>query len=534
MKTRFSIYASALVLAGLLAALDSGCKKKQTVEQNSNAPTIRSQTNSPVVPAEKTSFNEVTSQLDPGGDFYLYLGTAQWLEHLSSKVENLRQRLPAASAGEATNINKAFDLLTRLIQDSGVQDISGVGLSSIEIEKGLYHNKALLHHYPDKGSGFLWKLGGDQPHAFTGLDFLPTNTALAVFSDMDVTLLWSVAQNELDKSQFPKARALLQKVPEEFEKKTQVGWDQFLKSLGGEFGFVLTLDDSNMIPIPLGGQLIQIPEPGLLLVAKVKDDTIFNRIDQELKKNPQVIKGDKAGLKMRTMPLPLPMAFNLRPTAASSGGYLFIASSDALVEEALAIKDGKKPGLKSTAEFKRLSQNIPDQGNQFSYMSERFGQILFEVQKQAIANGSKSTPEQMRWIQSLLRQNRPAFAYTVGINAPDGCMTIGNGSQSYAMTALLPAVAVPGMLAAIAIPNFVKARATAQKNACINNLRQMDAAKQQWALENNKKSTDIPTWNDLKPYLRGPVPLICPDGGAYSLNAVGEAPTCSIPGHQLP
>src|SRR5450756_1033850 len=88
---------------------------------------------------------------------------------------------------------------------------------------------------------------------------------------------------------------------------------------------------------------------------------------------------------MRTMPVPLPFIGMLRPTTASSGGYLFIASSDALVNEALAVKSGKSPGLKSTDEFKRLSKNIPDQGNQFTFMSERFGRILFQVQEQAIS-----------------------------------------------------------------------------------------------------------------------------------------------------
>src|ERR1017187_5708146 len=54
---------------------------------------------------------------------------------------------------------------------------------------------------------------------------------------------------------------------------------------------------------------------------------------------------------------------------------------------------------------------------------------------------------------------------------------------------------VPMMLA-IAIPNFVKARATSQKNACINNLRQIDSAKNEWALESGKKPGDVPTEQD--------------------------------------
>ena len=89
-----------------------------------------------------------------------------------------------------------------------------------------------------------------------------------------------------------------------------------------------------------------------------------------------------------------------------------------------------------------------------------------------------------------------------------------------------------GLLAAIAIPNFVKARSTSQQNACINNLRQLDAAKNQWALEKGKKDGDVPTKEDLMPYLRKwPV---CPQGGTYTINTVGKPPECSIPGHKLP
>jgi TolA-binding protein len=71
--------------------------------------------------------------------------------------------------------------------------------------------------------------------------------------------------------------------------------------------------------------------------------------------------------------------------------------------------------------------------------------------------------------------------------------------------------------------------------ACINNLRLIDGAKQQWALENNKALTDTPTWDDLRPYFRRTAQaLSCPDGGTYSINVVTAVPTCSVPGHALP
>jgi len=75
--------------------------------------------------------------------------------------------------------------------------------------------------------------------------------------------------------------------------------------------------------------------------------------------------------------------------------------------------------------------------------------------------------------------------------------------------------------------------AVEQRNVCINNLRRIDAAKQQWALENNKVANDIPTEQDLLPYLRDNTFPVCPSGGTYTIGAAGNPPTCSIPGHVL-
>jgi hypothetical protein len=137
----------------------------------------------------------------------------------------------------------------------------------------------------------------------------------------------------------------------------------------------------------------------------------------------------------------------------------------------------------------------------------------------------------------LLNGQTNSFSYSVGVNGPDGWEGIGNGSQGGQAILAIPAVAMVGLLSAIAIPNFVKARTTSQQNACINNLRLIDAAKQQWALENKKQSTDKPAVSDIQRFLgrgaQGEMP-VCPAGGVYTIGAVGELPTCSIPGHVLP
>jgi prepilin-type N-terminal cleavage/methylation domain-containing protein len=113
----------------------------------------------------------------------------------------------------------------------------------------------------------------------------------------------------------------------------------------------------------------------------------------------------------------------------------------------------------------------------------------------------------------------------------------------FTLVEIMIVVAIIGLLAAIAIPNFVKSRATSQANACINNLRQIDAAANQFALEQKQTtgaSINFPT--DLTPYIKmnanGSLPA-CPAGGIYSDPVVGTNPACSLgstvtPSHILP
>lgn len=87
--------------------------------------------------------------------------------------------------------------------------------------------------------------------------------------------------------------------------------------------------------------------------------------------------------------------------------------------------------------------------------------------------------------------------------------------------------------AVIAIPNFIAARMTPSQNSCVNNLRQLDGAKIQWALENHKTTNDIPTFADVAPYMK--LPLLCPQGGTYTVGRVDESPKCSFGGtHVMP
>jgi prepilin-type N-terminal cleavage/methylation domain-containing protein len=108
---------------------------------------------------------------------------------------------------------------------------------------------------------------------------------------------------------------------------------------------------------------------------------------------------------------------------------------------------------------------------------------------------------------------------------------------AFTLVEIMIVVAIIGLLATIAIPNFVRARLKAQQAACINNLRQIDGAKQQWALEFKAAAAATPQLSNIQPYLgrgsSGTAPT-CPADAAstfatsYGINDLQTSPACLV------
>jgi hypothetical protein len=519
------------VLIGAVV-LFAGCKKKDVYVPAKSGP------GGAIVSAEKNSFEEVTRHLDKGGSFYLYLSTEQVLSGLSRNIatfSNIFTQLPAVPAANREGITRVFEVIDNLVKDSGIEHISGVGASSIAREPGFYYSKIMVHHYAGENDGVMWSAFGKEAHPLKELDLLPEDTALAAYADLDVPLLWKTIQKELKQLHLPEVDKGLADLPNQFRAGAGISLDDVLNSLGGGYGVIFTLDESKQVTLPIPNSPMQIPEPGLALFLKVKNDAIYTRIDQLTIGNPLVAKTELNGSKTISLAIPVPLPITVRPTLTRVGDYLFLTSSDSLLQEIMAVQSGKKSGYKSTAEFKKLSQGVPTEGNNFTLISEKFGKSWKQALQGVLSAQAGMMGTQAKALQDMMNDNSTAFTYTISANTPEGWMAFANGNKSMS-TMLLPA-AVGGVAvgAALLLPALAQAKAKAQNISCINNLKQLELAKKLWAADNHKQDADTPTVADLTPYLGGAGSriLTCPQGGTYTIGSVGEKPRCSIPGHVL-
>lgn len=447
---------------------------------------------------------------------------AAWRAMLPVSAEELRLLLSVAGLKLSEDLHlHVAEALGRL----GEGQVLASGQSTVALADGRYLSRSAMLLTPD-ADGWLWQSHG-KPYALRStLAQLPDSTvavlrvgvnapmlAPALFREMQAFGLPKQTVNALQRplQQFPGAPALM-----------AAAHEGILLAFCVDDARTWTLPDIG--EIPAAGLLLRVPDPqaalhGLLLAGlQVLEPEALGQ-------------STLSGVKVQTLEIPLPLLAGEAPVLqiAHHGGELLLSSEASLLSELLIRME--TPAENSPL-LRHLDERVPDEVVSAWVGLPALTPYLTQFLPELPTDGMMRIFYPQMLMSRVMMQGGFERLDGVAVLQVDGDVRQSvmlhpqarmQGLNQAQTTMLVPLVG--GMGAAIALPGFQRARMQAQHNACINNLRQLDAAKDQWAIENGLQVGAIPTAADLRPYLRQfPV---CARGGEYQINPVGQPPSCT-------
>ena len=446
--------------------------------------------------AKKTSFKEVTAKLNPGGSLYLYVSTEGLIKAVDEFAQNLRKLLEtqlSKSPEENKEVLPIFDFVFALIKKSGLMEVSGIGVSSVALEEHLNHTKMVVHHYKDKGKGLIWELMQGSPHELTALKMLPADTVMAGFADCKLNVLWQWIKKQVEASGLPGVKKGILSV-EPMLQQQGIQLNQLLDSLTG-MGYLVSLDSSTKCLIPIGRMAVEIPEPAIAIVCFVKDDSLFNLLQQKLH---WAKPSEEKGMKKLQFPSPK-MPFTLEPAIVQKDNMMVLVSNNKILDAMFNAKE-KGNGLTTTAEFKKLSSRVPTKGNSFRFVSQRFLQTFLDIQKKIVQMTKKATGKDAPGMEMFDLFAPKMALFGVLQNTEEGTIFTLNHTMGFESLILLPATAAVGIVAAIAIPNFLTALQKGKQKATMGDMKSIGMAIEAY-ITDYYKAPEAKTIAELNPIL---------------------------------
>lgn len=488
--------------------------------------------------AVKEQFNEIFSRVDTGGDLLL-------VANVSGIFEDFMDQMVAFISASATtdeDVKKAGDIAGRLadfFKKNGFYAARGVGLSMVPRNDGLNDIKMFLARNPEAMNLAFWQgVVGGAPGKQACQAFLPADTVMARVGTADLKQLWKLVRTAMAEVAPPEAAASFEESLAMASMMMGIGVDELVNSFG-EAGFMsIQLSKDATVNIPVGKDFIEMPSPSVLMCLAVKDDTLSKLLDTKLS-GPEgaespvpVVKETINGVTVNSISIPIPSPIPVEPTFAQKDGFFIFGSTKKAVVDALNASSSGN-GLTATPEFKKHFANLPAENNGLIFFDKRLSSVITDVQTRMWEANAAETGVDFSSLNDLFGAGIDQVCAMVIVNEPNGILVTGVSSSGGRELVLGTTMAPAGLLAAIAIPSFVRARTVSQQNACINNLRMIEAAKDQWALEEGKTNGTSVTEEDIAEYLPYGMP-VCPAGGVYTIGVVGSNATCSEFGHVLP
>jgi hypothetical protein len=455
---------------GLLAL--GGCAKKEEVAVVAKPEPPRPAAVELVRETERSRhFMAVSRELELGGTLYAYADVDGDMLKLAQTLHQLGDQLAETQPQIAPFAKQDFAALFTIL---GLNDVKAFGLSSVPDGTGFFRNRAFFYT-PQQRHGLMGVFGG-AAGPFTKLNLAPADADFFSEGEADFSAVYAslkaVTAKVGGEATVNLMEAALQKAGEEANFPAL----DLINGLKGRSVVVLRLDPQHTLKWP--GEA-GVTTPGISLLIGI--DGIGSALENALTKSPLFAARQEGTLKLFELKTPLPIE-GIKPVIAVEGTTLFAATS----AEFLAECRQQKTGLAQNADFQTALSHVGNEGNALTYVSPAFFTHLRQLESMNPTLPEPGRKSIATVLNSLPKPDRPLI--TVRINRPDGILVRSYWNRSLKQDVAVLAVYNPvtiGFLAAMAIPAFQKVRDASQEKAVLNNLRQLDAAADQYYLEHD-------------------------------------------------
>lgn len=481
-------------------------------------------------PGEQKPMNPALAQLDLDGDLILFLNTSTIEQRILDYIDNMSSMILSASAStpskpEIETFTNSVNKVKNAIEWSGLFSLDSYAMSVAPAD-GAFSRVISIASYSEKDADkALWRIMASEPKKLEGIGYVPSDAVYTINGTASLSESWKVV-SEAEATLFtPEQATAFNQQAAMLEMMLGASIMELTESLDNEILISLQLSEKKQCMVPLGSGSTSFPEPSLLVGLQTKSPLVGELILTKLQEaGLPIAKTQHGSYTLNTLQLPIPAPFPVAPTLVQTDDYLLIGSSSAVIATALDSKSNGT-GLVATPLYNTLLADVPEKTSGIEFLSPRFMQTYMTIMQQSLV--SDMDPAGAAMLNAMFNSYTNMYSGGYSLKTPTSLYSRSSVNYGGAKPLEMAASAYIGMITAIAVPSFEKARSNSMEKACMNNRRIIDAAKEQWALENNKTQGD-PVDAGIGEYIKGGLSALkCPAGGSYAIHEVGIPASCT-------
>jgi hypothetical protein len=392
--------------------------------------------------ADAARFEAVSKHLDPGGPLYAYISVDGDLTAIGALV--------GSTLDEVRKVDPKVPFppvdVSRILEISGMDEVSAVGFSSKRIENG-FRNKTYIHA-PGERQGLL-RIMGDKSKPFDVVRMAPEGTDVAIQQDLNLKVVQEVVQEVFGMVMGDKGKAMVQGMLKRPLGPFPFTLEKVLADSDTRITMILDADPTKKVKMPKAKGL-EIPQlqavitiDGLGWVA----DQVAETLEKELEKKKGrrappfafVRNKDWVGMQLSTEAVGLdpqhkemlnlfggegPLLAHHRPS-----GKLILTTDKKFAEKLFT----RKVGLLNDPAFKKTMKDLPMEGTTLSYVSPAFFQMLRDATENVTSQGKPGATETliMKTMWDLMIPSDAQGEGSVTTSSKDGILVVSNSAHSH-------------------------------------------------------------------------------------------------------